>query len=157
MTMTADAPRFQAYWRHLEGHSVLTMPRSDWDKLRVEQHQPVRIDIAKTPLVNIARDAMVVTALAEQKSDTIAEITIFRYDEQDAPMSINVDRYKVWLDVSSKESLADMISAASTELNQNFLDFVAQYVFLVKEDPGSDHWLPSLPASLLHCPHKHHI
>ena len=145
--MTADAPRFRAYWEHVEGRSVLTMSRSDWSGLSVQMDQPVQIDVDKTPMAEVANQAPVVRALAEQRSDATAEIAIIRYDEKDAPTPYNQDKYTVWLDVLSHRSVNDLISAASTELNQNFVDFAAQNVFIIKQDPGPDHWLPSIPGS----------
>ena len=145
--MTADAPRFRAYWEHVEGRSVLTMSRSEWDGLSARMGEPVHIDVAKTPMAGVASDASMVRVLAEQRSDATAEITIIRYDEQDGPTPYNQDKYAVWVDVLSHQSVAGMISAASTELNQNFVDFAAENVFIVNQDPGPDHWLPSIPGS----------
>ena len=38
-----------------------------------------------------------------------------------------------------------MISSASTEDNDNFQEFRLAHVFLVKAEPGPDHWLRELP------------
>jgi|SRR3990172_2436610 len=145
--MTADAPRFRAFWEHVDGRSVLTMSRSDWSGLSVRMGQPVRIDVDRTPMAQVAKQAHVVRALAEQRSGATAQIAIIRYDEKDAPTPYNQDKYTVWLDVLRHPSVNHMISAASTELNQNFVDFAAQNVFIIKQDPSRDHWLPSIPGS----------
>ena len=145
--MTADAPLFRAYWERVEDRSVLTMSRSDWSGLNLQMGQPVQIDVAKTPMAQVASHACVVSALAEQHSRATAEITIVRFDEKDAPTPYNLDKYAVWVDLLSHQSVNAMISEASTELNQNFVDFAKQNVFIIKEDPGPDHWLPSIPGS----------
>jgi hypothetical protein len=61
------------------------MSRSDWSGLSVRMGQPVQIDVDKIPMAEVANQAPVVRALAEQRSDATAEIAIIRYDEKDAP------------------------------------------------------------------------
>ncbi len=108
--------------------------------------QPVEIDVLDTPMYRVASDASVVRTLLEQRSDATARIQIVRYDPKD-PKPYNVDDYDVWVDLLSHPSLSSMIIAASTELNQNFRDFAAQNVFILKRDPGPDHWLAEIPGS----------
>jgi len=52
-------------------------------------------------------------------------------------------------DTASRWDLPAIGNAASTEDNQNLRDYLASYVFLVKEAPGPDHWLPALPEKVL--------
>jgi hypothetical protein len=145
--MAADAPRFRAYWERLEDRSVLTMSRSDWSALSATTGTPVQISVAQTPMAGLASRASVVRALAQQSSSATGEVAIIRHDVKDAPTPYNVDKYTVWTDVLAHPSLQGMISGASTELNDNFRQFAADTVFLIKQDPGPDHWLPSLPGS----------
>ncbi len=144
----ANAPRFHAFWEQIEGRSVLTMPRSDWDAVVARFGAPVQLDISRTPLAQVAKDAAVIAAVAEQLSTAIARVSIFRGDPQDAPTPINQDKYTVWLDLQSHPRLMEMVTRGSTEDNANFRQFIGDNVFLVKQDHGNDHWLPSLPASV---------
>jgi hypothetical protein len=41
------------------------------------------------------------------------------------------------------------VVSASTEDNLNLRDYLKHYVFLVKEDPGPDHWLSAVPPTVL--------
>ncbi len=109
--------------------------------------QPVQLDVQQTPMARVASDASVVQTLGQQYSDATAEIVIIRYDERDRPTPYNKDEYTVWTDVLKHPSVQSMISRASTELNENFQQFAAENVFIVKQDPGPDHWLPTLPGS----------
>ena len=145
----ADAPRFRAYWEHLWGRSVLTMARSEWSALCGELGQPVQISVDQTPMAGVAHRAAVVQTLAEQSSAATAQVTITRFDAQDAPTPYNVDKYTVWTDVLTHPSLHSMISGASTELNDNFRRFAAETVFFIKQDRGPDHWLPRLGGSAI--------
>jgi len=145
--MTPDAPRFRAYWEHLEGRSVLTMARSDWSAFRAGFGTPVEISVTQTPMAGLASRASVVRTLAQQSSSGSGEVTIIRFDEKDAPTPYNVDRYTVWTDVSVHPSFHSMVSGASTQFNANFRQFAADTVFFIKQDAGPDHWLPSLPGS----------
>ena len=107
------------------------------------------LDVERTPLRALAGRASVVGAFGQRASLATAEITIIRLDEKDAPTPFNVDKYTVWTDVTSHGSLPQMISGASTQYNQNFRDFLAEHVFLIRQDPGPDHWLPEPPAPVL--------
>ena len=124
------------------------MPRSDWDAVAVRFGAPVQLDVSRTPLAQVAKDAAVVAAVAEQLSTVVAQVSIFRYDPQDVPTAINQDKYTVWLDLHTHPRLMEMITRGSTVDNANFRQFIGDNVFLVKQNHGNDHWLPSLPASV---------
>ena len=145
--MNADAPLFRAYWGRVEGRSILTMSRTDWNALEIAMDQPVQLDVQQTPMARVASESSVVLSLGQQYSDATAEIVIVRYDERDQPTPYNQDKYTVWTDVLRHPSVQSMISRASTEANENFRQFTAESVFIVKQDPGADHWLPTLPGS----------
>jgi hypothetical protein len=141
-----DAPNFQAYLHRVEGRPVVRMLRTDWQALLGQQGQPVLIDVRQTPLAKVA--PQVVATIAETHSPGASRIEIYRFDPKDvAP--INVDRYLVLEDTASRWDLPAIGNAASTEDNQNLRDYLASYVFLVKEAPGPDHWLPALPEKVL--------
>jgi hypothetical protein len=141
----ADAPRFKFYWERVEGTSVLTMRRVDWDTVIGLPVHPVIFDVSSTPL---SHTSSVVASVAHQYGPANANIKIYRYDEKDAPYVINQDQYHVWTDLSSHPRLPEMITKASTEYNDNFKTYVEQNVFLVKKEAGQDHWLTTLPSSL---------
>jgi hypothetical protein len=123
------------------------MARSDWSALCGAFDTPVEISVAQTPMAGVASRASVVRTLVQQSSSAAGQVTIIRFDEKDVPTPYNLDKYTVWTNVLAHPSLRDMISGASTELNSNFRQFATETVFLVKQDPGPDHWLPSLPGS----------
>ena len=50
-----------------------------------------------------------------------------------------------------------LVNAASTSDNANLRGFLADYVFLVKEGPGSDHWLPEVPIEIRAVIAKRHL
>jgi hypothetical protein len=122
------------------------MARTDWDRLVPHVGQPVTIDVQETPMRQVASVASVAGVVAQRSSGATGEITIVRYDEKDHPTPYNQDKYTVWADVRSHQSFKQFLS--STQDNQNFQEFVGGTVFLVKQDPGPDHWLETLPASV---------
>ena len=141
----ADAPRFRAYWERFEDRSLLTMSRSDWSALQPCLGTPVVIDVSATPMARVTSNASVVKSFVEQHSAVTAEITIVRLDPSD-PKPFNVDKYDVWVDVTAHPKLGQMVSGASTSFNQNFRTFAAENVFILKQEPGLDHWLDQLPG-----------
>ena len=59
-----------------------------------------------------------------------------------------MDRYLVWERMPDHRHLFTMVNAASTSDNANLRGFLADHVFLVKEGPGFDHWLPEVPIEI---------
>jgi hypothetical protein len=125
------------------------MARSDWNALALRFGEAVTLDVRRTPLAPVASQASVVNVLGKLHSSATAEITIMRYDEKDIPTPINVDKYTVWTDMTSHSSLSKLINGASTQYNQNMRDYLRGNVFIIKQDPGPDHWLPEPPSPVL--------
>ncbi len=145
----ADAPRFRAYFEHLEGNTVLAMGRSEWEAFRVCENRPVRVDVEQTPLRGLMANTQVKATVAEKLSSATSRIAIYRYDTKDVPTPVNVDTYLVLEDLPSQADYQRIVNAASTEDNENFRRFLGEHVFLLKERPGKDHWLPEVPGSVM--------
>lgn len=145
----ADAPRFRAYLGHIEGHSVLTMDRDSWTRVRAQEGSAVTIDLSATPVARVAQEAEIVAATALRRSAVSSEIEIVRYDERDYPTPYNIDRYTVYEDMPSHSSFSQIVAAASTSDNPNLRQFLAEHVLLVKQQPGPDHWSEAPPASVV--------
>ena len=141
----ANAPRLHALWSRISGHSVLVMARQEWNALSVESGQFVAFDLSLTPLVGVAHEATVIASVAQQVSPALAEVAIFREDLNDR-LPVNQDKYWVHLDLASSPDFPVMVTRASTEDNANLRAYLGENVFLVKQQHGADHWLPSLPA-----------
>ena len=144
----ADAPRFKFYWERVEETSVLTMRRADWDMVFGRPISPVTFDVSSTPLSGISHVSSVVAAVAHQYGPANAGIEIYRYDEKDSPYVINQDKYDVWTELSSHPKLDELITKASTSYNKNFEQYIQENVFIVKQNPGPDHWLTTIPSSV---------
>lgn len=136
-----------AWWERAENTSVQPMLRTDWHQVIANRGIPVKFDVRSTPLAGVAGPGNVLAAVAERDGQDL-QLSIYRYDVKDAPNPVNQDRYRVVTDLRSLHQLQTMITAASTEHNQNFESFCDRYVFLLKQPPGPSHHLPSLPASL---------
>jgi len=108
---------------------------------------PVEIDLNQTPLGGVASQA--VAAVAGPYARGASRIEIYRFDPKDAPTPINKDTYLVIEDTAGHWDLATLVVSASTEDNLNLRDYLKHYVFLVKEDPGPDHWLSAVPPTVL--------
>jgi hypothetical protein len=144
----AKAPRIHAFIKKTQGRSVIVMPRDDWDALEVKSMNLVQINIQKTPLSRVAEDSCVLAVIARKYGPSDAGVSIYRYHEKD-PKPVNVDHYHVWLDLVGHPRIQEMVQAASTSLDENLCRFSEENVFLVLEHPGDDHWLASLPSSVI--------
>ncbi len=116
------------------------MSQTDWDALSLQMGGPVRLDVERTPLSGVASEASLVAAVAEQHSSASGE--------KDEPTPYNIDKYTVWVDLPSHQSFPQVVAAAATEDNENLRQFLRDNVFIVRQDPGQDHWLPEPPTSV---------
>jgi hypothetical protein len=126
---------------------MFLMLRSQWEGMKALTGQPLPIDISATPMARVAKDAELVAAVAERKSDYEAMITVYRHDPQD-PKPINVDKYLVRERIPDHRDFSTMVKSASTSANENMRHFLAVHVFLLKENAGADHWLSDLPLEI---------
>jgi hypothetical protein len=143
-----EAPRLLHYWGRTEGVDILSMRRSEWHDLVGHEGKAIAFDVRSTPMRGISDVASVIGTIAHQFTPDAARVSIYRDDPKDAPNRVNVDHYKVWTDLTAHPRLPNMIEAASTSYNENMRTFIQKNVFLVKEKPGSDHWMPTLPSSV---------
>ena len=150
MSDCAKAPRFQAYFQRIEGRSVLTWPREYWDE--IQPQQIVLMDITSTPMSRVASDASVIACTAEKSSLSEGHIAIYRYDPADGSTPYNKDKYQVLRGetIRNRSDFPQMVLACGTAVDSNLNNYFDQNVFLIKENPGSDHWLsPSeLPCAV---------
>jgi hypothetical protein len=124
------------------------MPRKDWDDLVGTLGEPVEIDVRQTPIGGVADVSSVVASVAHRFGPATVRVSVFRYDEADAPTPYNQDEYDIWVDLTAHPRLPDMINAASTSDNENFRAFCRENVFFVKRRSGQDHWLSQIPSSI---------
>jgi len=113
-----------------------------------DQGKPVRFDVRSTPIGRVADVSSIIGSIIHEVGPANARVSIFRHDPSDAPKDINRDDYRVWTDVRSHQRLTDMINMASTSDNANFRTFCEEHVFFVKCQPGSDHWMTTVPSSI---------
>ena len=127
---------------------VIHMRRADWAGLNTASTGTVLVDIRRTPLANVASDASLVATYAHRYGPSKVQVGVVRLDLQDAPDIYNTDKYEVWEDLSSHPQFSAMVSAASTENNQNLRTYVAESVFLTKLEPDDEHRRPDLPGTI---------
>lgn len=149
---SAQAPRFQFYItkRHFNGRSVFTWPRDQWDSISCQEMQQVRIDVTATPMSGVAAAASVLACVAERYLSGDGQISIYRYDADDGSTPFNRDSYKVVQGDTLKNfpNLHELARACGTCADANLYKFLGEKVFIVKEEPGEDHWLSKLPESV---------
>ncbi len=148
----AQAPRFEFYLtkKHFEGRPVFTWPKDQWESIAGQGKQLALMDVTATPMRGVASDAPILACVAEQYASADAQISIYRYDAADSSTPVNKDSYNVWRGETLKSipNLAERAVACGTCADANMYQFFDQNVFLVKEEPGDDHWLTKLPDSV---------
>ncbi len=143
------APRFQAYFRHLEGRDVMVMSRCDWEQVnQLREGDMAEIDLSAMPIADVAHDSRIEAAVAVRKSPVEVVVEVYRYDPVDMPLPINLDRYRVWERLPPHRDFAAMVTAASTEDNANMRGFLDDHVFFVKDVVQDGHHLADLPEQV---------
>ena len=87
-----QAPRFQAWFSHLEGREVMVMSRHDWEQAnQLPEGEMGQIDLSSTPIANVARDSRIEAAVVVRTSPTEVVVEVYRYDpvEADLPRAIH--------------------------------------------------------------------
>jgi len=92
-----QAPRFQAYFSHIEGREVMVMSRRDWQQVsQLREGEMTKIDLSTTPIADVARASRIEAAVVVRKSPVEVVVEVYRCDPNDMPKPINLDRYRVW-------------------------------------------------------------
>ena len=141
-----QAPRFQAYFSHIEGRDVMVMSRREWQRAnQLREGGMAKIDLSTTPIGGVASDSRIEAAVVVRESPVEVVLEVYRYDPVDIPLPINLDRYRVWERLPPCRNFAAMVNAASTEDNANMRGFLDDHVFFVKVVVRDGHHLADLP------------
>jgi len=144
-----QAPRFQAYFCHLEGREVMVMSRHDWQQAnQLRKGEMAQIDLSTTPIAAVGRDSRIEAAVVVRKSPVEVVVEVYRYDPADMPLPINLDRYRVWERLPPHRNFAAMVNAASTEDNANMRGFLDDHVFFFKDVVANGHHQADLPEQV---------
>jgi hypothetical protein len=146
--MNTDATRVHYGLVHATGkkHSVAILPKSEWSRL-------LRSDGGITELVNLPRvlsnaelRAAEIVSIASGIANPSPGLMIARYDPNDAPNVINVDRYTVIENLVEHPIYFRTLSIAGVSDTPEIRDSLRNCVFFVKEQPDPNfHWFQDFP------------
>ena len=88
------------------------------------------MNIEELPMSDVVNDAIVIATTAQEITSSKLGIAIYRYDVGD-PKPFNVDKYAVWEDLPSHYVFEDIVSESSTNINENLIDTLNKFVFIV--------------------------
>jgi hypothetical protein len=142
------APRFEAYVKRLDGRTVLEMKRNDWERLNIASTETVRLSVHDTPMASIAQTGSLLACTAYLMASGLPIVNIYRDDPKDAPTPINKDTYSVIEDITQRSDFDSIVRAASTQDDSNLRQYLSERVYLVKHNPGPDHWSSDLPEEV---------
>ena len=81
-----QAPRFQAFFQHVEGRQVMLMPREDWNRLNeIRIGDMVEIGLTTTPIADVGRDCRIEAVVGLRRADAEVVVEVYRHDPKDAP------------------------------------------------------------------------
>jgi len=153
MTNEPRAPRFHAYFTHVQGLAVITLTRDQWETLISEPDTLVPFDISESPMSTVA--ACVTACAAERFSNTKQGVGdgfvhVYRYDPADDSTPINTDKYQAWTgeSVQQWDNFMDMVEACVTSADANLEEDLNNSVFLIKQKEDNDHHLEEVPSEV---------
>lgn len=148
---STQAARFECYAtkRLFEDRPVFTWPNDQWKNFSGTHGQLVLMDVSATPMSGVAADAAVLACVAEDYTSPDGRISIYRYDAADGSTPINKDTYRVLRGETLRNTpnLRELAIACGTCADTNLYRFLDENDFIVKEEPGDDHWLSELPEA----------
>ena len=125
------------------------MPRCNWQCVsQLRKDDMAAIDLRATPIADVLRDSHIEAAVVVRKSAAEVVVEVYRYDSNDMPKPINLDRYRVWERLPPDRDFAKMVNSASTEDNANMRGFMDDHVFFAKDIVRDGHHLSELPAKV---------
>ncbi len=145
-----NAPRFHSLLQKREGKTVFIIKRSEWERLKIEEGKLTFLNtnsLALFPFSPILMSDEYLGTVATRDSEKI-KITLYRLDPKDEPTPVNVDSYTIWESIPPKHDIREMIITGDTDYNQNFQDYLTNFIFLVKDSIGDGHWLQELPEEV---------
>ena len=131
--------------RH-ENSSVLTMATSEWRSAVSVPNRYIELDIAITPMSELASKATLLATVAIRHSSGTGQVEIYRNDPRDAPCNVNADFFTVVENIEQHPRFDRIVSEASTEMNNNLRNYIRNTIFLIPQPKDERHWSTGLPA-----------
>ena len=136
-------------FQHVENASALTMSKKDWLSAVSVPDEYVELDVSGTPMSAVEKEATLLAAVATRHSSGTGQVEIYRDDPRDAPNNVNADLFTVWENIQQHPKFEQIVSDASTEINQNLLQYLDENVLLVPQRKSASHWSTSLPPHVI--------
>ena len=148
--MNEHPRRFHAYIQHVNGRGIMSMPCSEFGAaLSDTDADPVPVDVTRTPLRGVARDAAVIACVAERDSEAVRELRVYRDYPEDAPTPVNEDAYEVWQGLPDTMDVERHVGACDTDATASQIrEHYSNYALFIKKPHGPNHWQSALPDSV---------
>jgi hypothetical protein len=100
-----------------------------------------------SPFAEVTNSESFIAAVAEREDEARVRVSVYRTDQSD-PQPIIVDEYVILERFPASLDVWGLIQSATTDPGPNFIRYRDDHVFLVKEQPGDQHWLDTLPGTV---------
>ncbi len=138
--------RIRFFFQHVEGHSVVTIMRSDWNQLVLSDGSPTHLEELPLKIGGVAKDAEVAAIAASGIANPSPGIDVVRKDLDDDPYIYNTDHYTVVEDLPKHPQYAGILKKTGLEETEELKSTLESWVWLVgPQRIDGVHWSKEIP------------
>jgi hypothetical protein len=134
-----NKPKLHIMFERIAGTRILTMPLEDYKKAKLSTGKETEIVIQDTPVGQVAQKAGAILTIAEKESDDYEVVSVVRPAESTDDHDVDKDEYHVWINIQEHPDFDDMVNKASTNVDNDLLEYISPQTFWFKQPPDSDH------------------
>ena len=150
--MNPDQQRLYYGLIHATGdnRSVAVLPKSEWSQLLRSDGSVTELTQRPRIISNPVLQAAEIASIASGIANPSPGLMVARYDPDDAPSVINVDRYTAIEDLPAHPIYPRALQIAGASDTPEMRASLKDFVFVVKEDPDPNfHWFQDFPKIFL--------
>ena len=138
--------RIRYYFQHVQQHSVVTIGRTDWEKLVSPDGNPTVLDALPTKIGGVAKQAEVVVIAASGIANPDPGIDVVRAAPEDAPYVFNTDHYTVVESFSNHPLYPDILAKVGVADSPELRSTLESWVWLIgPQKVDGVHWSKEVP------------
>ncbi len=142
----SDPDRIRFFFQHTQNHSVVTIMRSDWEKMVRPDGSPTELKKLPPKIGGVAKQAQVVAIAASGIANPSPSIDVVRKDDKDAPYIYNTDHYTVIESFPKHELYGEILAKTGVPDSDELKATLQDWVWLVGPKRVTDvHWSEEIP------------
>jgi hypothetical protein len=134
-----NKPKLHFIFEKIEGTRILTMPLVAYEQAKLSTGEETEIVIQATPVGQVAQKAGAIIAIAELVAQDYEVVSVIRPADSSDTHDVDKDEYHVWTNIQAHPDFANMVNLASTNVDDDLLDYISPQTFWFKQPPDTEH------------------